>query len=121
MSFRTSLRDAILSMEPKKCKLLVLPVIPKELWKEVFDLTNTYYVAEIAAALGISSQYLKRRLEKQPKVILGFTQAQVLNNKNQSLIELTIKRQEHPITLRWTGLIKELPLLIEKLFRGEFS
>ena len=27
MSFRTSLRDAILSMEPKKCKLLVLPVI----------------------------------------------------------------------------------------------
>ncbi len=95
--------------------------LPKELWKEVFDLTNTYYVAEIAAALGISIQYLKRRLEKQPKVILGFTQAQVLNNKNQSLIELMIKRQEHPITLRWTGLIKELPLLIEKLFRGEFS
>ena len=94
---------------------------PKELWKEVFDLTTTYYVAEIAAALGISTQYLKKRLEKQPKIMLGFTQAQVLNNKNQSLIALTIKRQEHPITLRWTGLIRDLPVLIEKLFRGEFS
>ena len=95
--------------------------LPKELWEEVFDLTTTYYVAEIATALGISNQYLKKRLEKQPKIMLGFTQAQVLNNKNHSLIELTIKRQEHPITLRWTGLIKDLPVLVEKLFRGEFS
>ena len=46
---------------------------PKELWEEVFDLTTTYYIAEIAAALGISTQYLKKRLEKQPKIMLGFT------------------------------------------------
>ena len=36
MSFRTSLRGAILSMEPKKCKLLVLPVIGNPKRKGVF-------------------------------------------------------------------------------------
>lgn len=97
------------------------PCFPKELWQEVFDLAATYYVAEIASALGISAQYLRNRLRKQSKITIGFAQAQILSNKEQSLVELTIKRLDHPITLRWTGLIKDLPLLIGKLFRGEFS
>ena len=93
---------------------------PKELWQKVFDLTTTFSVDEIASALAISPQYLRKRLNTRPKITIGFAQAQVLN-KSHSLIEVTIRQQEHPVTLRWTGRIKELPILIGKLFRGDFS
>mgnify|MGYP000078239220 CR=1 FL=1 len=97
------------------------PRFPKELWQEVFDLAATYSTAEIASALGVSAQYLRKRLDSRPKITVGFALAQTLPNKNHSLIEVTIKQMEHPIILRWTGLIKDLPILIGKLFRGEFS
>jgi hypothetical protein len=93
---------------------------PKELWQEVFDKSATFSVAEIAEALAISPQYLRKRLNTRPKITIGFAQAQVLN-KSLSLVEVTIKQLERPITLRWTGRIKDLPTLIGKLFRGEFS
>lgn len=95
------------------------PRFPKGLWQEVFDLAATYSVAEMAPALAISPQYLRKRLNTQ-KITIGFAQAQVLP-KSLSLVEVTIRQQEHPVTLRWTGPIKHLPILVGKLFRGDFS
>jgi hypothetical protein len=91
---------------------------PKDLWQEVFVLADAYPVNEIASALGISHQYLRKRLNTRPKIAIGFAQVQPLMNSNHSHVEVTIKRLEHPITLRWTGPIKDLPVLIGKLFRG---
>lgn len=95
------------------------PRYPKELWQEVFVLADEHSINEIASALGISHQYLRKRLNTRSKIAIGFAQVHPLLNKNHSTVELTIRRVEHPITLRWTGLIKDLPVLIAKLFRGD--
>jgi hypothetical protein len=91
---------------------------PKELWQEVFVLADAHPINEIASALGVSHQYLRKRLNTRPKIAIGFAQVQPLTNSKHSHVEVTIKRLEHPITLRWTGPVKDLPILIGKLFRG---
>lgn len=97
------------------------PHFPKELWKAAFDLTATYSLAEVASALGISPQYLKKRLGQDKGITQNFAQARLLPTDSHSFIEITLKHQAGPLTLRWTGPIKDLPALVGKLFRGEFS
>jgi len=94
---------------------------PKDLWQAAFDLTATYSVVEIASALGISSQYFRQRLAQRKEDAQGFAQVRPLPNATHSFVEITLKRQAGPLTLRWTGPIKDLPTLVGKLFRGEFS
>ena len=97
------------------------PRFPKELWQAAFSLSGSHTVAEIASALGISSQYFRKRLDQSREDAQGFAQIRALHNESHSFVEITLKQQAGPLTLRWTGPIKDLPTLIGKLFRGEFS
>lgn len=94
---------------------------PKELWQAAFKLAATHSVAEIASALGISSQYFRLRLAQRKENVQGFAQVHPLPSESHSFVEITLKQQAGPLTLRWTGPIKDLPVLICRLFRGEFT
>lgn len=97
------------------------PRFSKELWQAAFNLTMTYSVAEIASAIGVSVQYFKKRLARGKQTIQDFAQVRPLPSESHSFVEITLKHQAGPLTLRWTGPVKDLHALISKLFRGEFS
>lgn len=97
------------------------PRYPKELWQAACALTATHSVPDIAKALGVSLQYFKQRLGLENKVSQDFAQVRTLHSESHSFVEITLKKPSGPLTLRWTGPIKDLPNLVGKLFRGEFS
>lgn len=116
-----SIEEVSLEFQRIRAQAKGRPHFPKELWRAAAALNEVHSIKEIALKLGVSTYYLRKRLKSvQPKITMGFAQAQAIPH-HHSLVEITIKRNQSPINLRWVGPVKELPTLFVKLFRGEIS
>lgn len=121
MSATRSLEDVAQEFHRIRSEKNGRPRFPCELWQAACELAHTHPIAEIALALGVQLQYFKKRLSMQKGTSQTFVKVHPLAPEFHAFVEITLKRQSGPLTLRWTGPTKDLPTLISRLFRGEFS